>query len=288
MSKHSILTKIAFLSVSFMLTSAYAIQGALPQMKSALNITQTQSEYLATTPSFAVMFFVILSPFIASYFHLTEKKVIMTGLFITGFTGIIPFFTNDYLIILISRFFLGAGLGLYNSQAISMISAWYQDHERSSMLGWRAAAEQIGQAFTLLVAGALLSVDWHASFLVYFLSFAILILFYWRVPEENAVKKPAALDRPASAKNDFEVEKISPMVYVLVIFAFILVVDFVGMENRFSGLAVSMLGGSFTGSSMFLSAMLIGATLGGIFYGTIKKISWFFNHLSWSWFDGCF
>ena len=47
-----------------MVTSAYAIQGSLPQLKAALGITQTQSEYLVTTPSFAVMIFVVLSPLI--------------------------------------------------------------------------------------------------------------------------------------------------------------------------------------------------------------------------------
>ncbi len=58
-NKNSLVTKLAFLSVSFMVTSAYAIQGSLPQLKAALGISQTQSEYLVTTPSFAVMIFVI-------------------------------------------------------------------------------------------------------------------------------------------------------------------------------------------------------------------------------------
>ena len=69
-NKHSMITKLAFLSVSFMVTSAYAIQGSLPQLKAALGITQTQSEYLVTTPSFAVMIFVVLSPLIQEWFHI--------------------------------------------------------------------------------------------------------------------------------------------------------------------------------------------------------------------------
>ena len=36
-NKKSIVTKLAFLSVSFMVTSAYAIQGSLPQLKAALH-----------------------------------------------------------------------------------------------------------------------------------------------------------------------------------------------------------------------------------------------------------
>ena len=123
-NKKSIVTKLAFLSVSFMVTSAYAIQGSLPQLKAALHITQTQSEYLVTTPSFAVMIFVVLSPLLQSWFHISDKKIIILGVFIVGLAGLVPMFVSNYGIVLASRLVLGAGYGLYNSQAISMISVW--------------------------------------------------------------------------------------------------------------------------------------------------------------------
>ena len=47
----------------------------------------------------------------------------MAGVTIVGLAGIVPMFANDYTAILISRLILGAGFGLYNSQAISMISS---------------------------------------------------------------------------------------------------------------------------------------------------------------------
>ena len=119
-NKNSLVTKLAFLSVSFMVTSAYAIQGSLPQLKAALGISQTQSEYLVTTPSFAVMIFVVLSPLLQQWFNISDKKIIMAGVTIVGLAGIVPMFANDYTAILISRLVLGAGFGLYNSQAISV------------------------------------------------------------------------------------------------------------------------------------------------------------------------
>ena len=158
-NKNSFVTKLAFLSVSFMLTSAYAVQSALPQLKAALNVTQTEAEYLATMPSFAVMIFVVLSPMLQEWFHISDKKMIMAGVLIVGAMGVIPFFgIKSYPVILGSRLLLGAGYGLYNSQAISVISAWYEGGTRAQMLGWRAAAEQIGQATTLFIAGVLLTV----------------------------------------------------------------------------------------------------------------------------------
>ena len=277
-NKNWMVTKLAFLSDSFMLTSAYAVQSALPQLKASLNVTQTQSEYLATTPSFAVMIFVVLSPLLQQWFKISDKKMIMIGVTVVGLMGLVPFFNiHSYLIILGSRLLLGAGYGLYNSQAISMISVWYEGETRAQMLGWRAAAEQIGQACTLFLAGFVLTISgWHASFLVYALAFVVLIFFGMRVPDDSEVE---SVEEKVVAENEEmvddldskDIKKISPVVYLLVLFAFLLVVDYVGMENRFSGLAVNIRGAQYTGASNFLSLMLIGATLGGLLYGSIQK-----------------
>lgn len=275
-NKNSLVTKLAFLSVSFMVTSAYAIQGSLPQLKAALGITQTQSEYLVTTPSFAVMIFVVLSPLLQEWFHISDKKIIMAGVTIVGIAGIVPLFVNNYMAILISRLILGAGFGLYNSQAISLISVWYEGTTRAQMLGWRAAAEQIGQACTLAIAGLILSfAGWHASFIVYALAFIVLIFFALRVPDDSKAQDNEVVEDDLADELPDQQEtitKTSPVVYLLVLFAFLLVVDYVGMENRFSGLAVAIKGANYTGASMFLSLMLIGATLGGLFYGSINKV----------------
>ena len=143
------------------------------------------------------------------------------------------------------------------------------------MLGWRAAAEQVGQALTLSIAGLLLAyLGWRSSFAVCFLAFAVLAFFAARVPEESKTQDEN-VDEDSLAEDltdgQGQITKISPVVGLLVLFAFLLVVDYVGMENRFPGLAVTINGAHYTRASMFLSLMLIGATLGGITYGWIQK-----------------
>ena len=158
----------------------------------------------------------------------------MAGVTIVGVAGLVPLFVNNYLTILISRLILGAGYGLYNTQAISMIAVWYDGTERAQMLCWRAAAEQIGQAATLTIAGLILSyAGWHQSFAVYVLAFVVLIFFALRVPDDSQAQDDD-VDEDALAEdfgeNDAKkITKISPVVYLLVLFAFLLVVDYVGM-----------------------------------------------------------
>lgn len=266
-NQHHLITKLAFLSVSFILTSAYAIQGSLPQLKAALHLSQQQAEYLVTTPSFSVMVFVILSPLLQQWLKLSDKTMIMIGVITIGVAGPVPLFCNSYQVIIASRLVLGAGIGLYNSQAISIISRWYDGTERAAMIGWHAAAEEIGQAATISLASLLMLVGgWRASFAVYFLAIIVLALFSWQVPADRPVVTNDKAKTPGQVAGP---TRISPLVGLLAVLAFVLVVDYVGMENRFSGLAVAINGGHYHGASLFLSLMLVGATLGGLFYGRI-------------------
>lgn len=266
-NQHHLITKLAFLSVSFILTSAYAIQGSLPQLKAALHLSQQQAEYLVTTPSFAVMVFVILSPLLQQWLNLSDKTIIMIGVATIGVAGSVPLFFENYQVIIVSRLFLGAGIGLYNSQAISIISRWYDGAERAAMIGWHAAAEEMGQAATISLASLLMLIGgWRTSFAVYFLAFIVLALFAWQVPADRPTTTHAKEKTPGQVAGPAQ---ISLLVGLLAVLAFVLVVDYVGMENRFSGLAVAINGRHYHGASLFLSLMLVGATLGGLFYGRI-------------------
>lgn len=258
----SLLTKIAFLGISFVLTSAYAINGALPQMTEALHISSTEAQALATTPSITVTVFVLLSSFIAA--KLGDKNTIILGVTLVGLAGIVPMFTDSYAIILVSRTVLGAGLGIFNSLAVSMIAVMYNGKTRAAMLGYRAAAEQVGQAVLTLLAGLLLAFGWRATFLVYLIAFPILFLFIKRVPDTSEM---TPLQSSKSEKTTVEkITRISPLVLVFTLFAAFLVIDYMAIQLSFPFMATELKGEGYN-TSPILSAMLIAATVGGVTYG---------------------
>ena len=264
------ITKVAFLGISFMLTSAYAINGALPQMTKSLGVSATEVQALATTPSIVVTVFVLLSSFIAA--KLGDKKTIILGMLLVGSAGIVPFFVSSYAAILVSRMVLGAGFGIFNSLAVSMIAVMYQGQTRATMLGWRAAVEQIGQAVLTFVAGLLLNFGWHTTFLVYLLAFPILYLFYVRVPDTTEMLAEAEEKQGKAAKKSLEgPKKISPVVWILTLFAAFLVIDYMAIQLSFPFMAQS-LGVNGMVVSTILSFMLVAAMVGGIVYGTIQKL----------------
>lgn len=143
------------------------------------------------------------------------------------------------------------------------------------MQGWRSAFEQIGNACTLTISSLLLIyAGWHAAFLVYGLAFAVMAFFAWRVPNDthsSANTDDGQTEETISPITHEKVTKISPLVIAILAFVLLIKMDFIGMEDRFPGLAVAINGTQFKGTGTYLSLMLIGATLGGACYGTLQK-----------------
>lgn len=256
----SILQKGAILSISLMLTSSQAINGIIPQMKQSLGISQSQSELLGTVPSVTVIIFILLSSYFAK--RVGMKKTIILGLLLAGVGGILPAFMANFQIVLISRVILGAGLGLYNSLAVTYISSLYSGDTRATLLGIRNSMEALGQTILIFLAGLLVNITWTASFLVYAVAFPIAFLFAMKVPEIRNEQNDIS-------KNDVK-EKMNPIVFVLVLFAILLVMNSIAISVRFASIATEIKGGEFNASN-YLALMPILVILAGFIFGPVNK-----------------
>ena len=256
----SILQKGAILSISLMLTSSQAINGIIPQMKQSLGISQSQSELLGTVPSVTVIIFILLSSYFAK--RVGMKKTIILGLLLAGVGGILPAFMANFQIVLISRVILGAGLGLYNSLAVTYISSLYSGDTRATLLGIRNSMEALGQTILIFLAGLLVNITWTASFLVYAVAFPIAFLFAMKVPEIRNEQNDIS-------KNDVK-EKMNPIVFVLVLFAILLVMNSIAVSVRFASIATEIKGGEFNASN-YLALMPILGILAGFIFGPVNK-----------------
>ena len=256
----SLLQKGAILSISLMLTSSQAINGVIPQMKQSLGISQSQSELLGTAPSITVILFILLSSYFAK--RIGMKKTIILGLLLAGIGGIIPVFTATFQTVLISRVILGAGLGLYNSLAVTYISSLYSGNTRATLLGIRNSMEALGQTILIFLAGVLVNINWTASFLVYAIAFPVALLFALKVPEIR--------DENSDIPENHVKEKMNPMVFALVLFAILLVMNSIAISVRFASIATEIKGVNFNASS-YLALMPILGILAGFMFGPINK-----------------
>lgn len=258
--------RFSLLSISLVLTSAYAISPALPAMVSQFHDqSRANVELLSTIPSFSVMVMVLASGFIAR--KIGEKTTVILGLVLSAIFGVIPFFTSNFWVIMGSRVCLGIGFGLINSLAVSMIGMFFKGDEKATMMGFRSSFESLGQSLMTLVAGFLLVAGWKGTFLVYLIAIPILILFVIFVHPTRSAQTSEAQETAVTSK-----QKINAPIVLIATFLFAIVVAYIGITVRFSSIVSNYQLGTMEQSSRILSVMTFCGMLVGFIFGTINKL----------------
>ena len=189
--------KFSLLSISILLMSHLAISPVIPNLYNFYhtnnpNIGLASVESLATIPAMMITIFVLLSNGVIKL--IGKKNTVLLGLILIFIFGIVPAFTTNFKIVLISRLLLGAGIGLFNSLSISMISDFFDEEHRGTMIGLRTAFLNIGKALTTFISGYLLIYGIQYTFLVYALALPIFIIFLLFVPNtENVNNKKVSI-----------------------------------------------------------------------------------------------
>lgn len=176
--------KLAILSLSLMLVSTYSISAILPFMLEYYkDYSARQVDILISIPSFAIMLMILVNTWLARY--LNERLMIIGGLLLLSVSGAAPLFIQSYTFVLLTRVLLGLGIGLVNSRAVSIISERFDGKERTALLGYRSAAETLGNAVLTFIAGQLLLLHWTNAFSIYAFGFVILAFYLLFVPDEK-------------------------------------------------------------------------------------------------------
>lgn len=260
--------KVAILCISLTIQTAGAVAAAVPAMiDSFANRSTTEIQSLLTIPSFSIMLFIILSSGIIKY--IGKRNTVLIGLTIALLGGLLPSFTSNFYLILLGRFLFGAGTGLYNSLTISLIGDCFEGDEQQNLIGLQSATAALGNSVATFMAGLLLSVNWHSSFLVYLAIIPMIIIFSLgytkRIEKETSVE----------VKNDTVAhvnKKLSPAVLLGIFTLFFFFVSVIVMLTS-SALAIQQLG--LAHSELLSLALAVSGILGSIsfiFYGQIHKL----------------
>lgn len=256
--------KLTILSISLMLSAASAISVTLPMIKNQFpDIAPATVESLVTIPSFTMLIFILLSSFIVK--GIGKKKTVMLGLTLAFVGGVIPVFATNFSVIYISRFILGAGTGIYNSLAVSLIGDYFDGETQQKMLGYQTAFATLGSSFATFLAGILVNVAWQYSYLIYFLTLPIVILVALFLPAD---KKEVSNQDAASRKQKQSVNFLVIFSCIMMFVFFILIMN---IFTKTSTLIVELnyTNQGFLGTAFTISS-LIGA-IGGFVYGHVRS-----------------
>ena len=268
--------KIALLSLSLILTSAYSVSIVLPSLLQHFSeYTTAQVEILISAPSFAITVMIVLNAWLSRY--MKDRPMIVGGLLLLSVSGMVPVFVQEYPVVLASRIFLGIGIGLINAKAISIFSEYYEGREKATLLGYRGSAEVLGSAVMTLVAGKLVLIRWNLAFWVYALGFVIVLLYLVWVPGSMETGQSAGSQSAGAEKESLESEadgirecwKKEVLTIAYALFAGFVICIYCSNSLRVPMLILEKKLGTESEASIILTLMMLMGIAAGVYFGKL-------------------
>lgn len=263
--------KVGILGISLFLQVAGSNLAAIPMIaKSFPNESITSVQALFTIPSFTIMLFILFSNAVIKW--VGKRNTVIIGMVTTVIGGVIPFFVNNFPLIVFSRLVLGAGIGLFTSLAVSLIGDCFSGEEQKTLLGIQGAMGTLGNSACTFICGLLLGINWNATFLYMLLVIPFLILFMSGYTRK--MEKQTTVEKVDTKSNKVEKKhvKIPGRIYIAFFLLFLYFAAFL-VESTASALVIqqNQLANQGILSTEIAIAGLIGAVI-SMGYSRIYKV----------------
>ena len=103
--------------------------------------------------------------------QISKKKIIMLGLFIIGVCGVLPFFTDNFLLLFLSRLIIGFGFGVTGPLNTAVVTDFIEPEHRAGFMGLHVVGMGVGAMLGNLVGGMLAGMGYSYFYLVYLIAF---------------------------------------------------------------------------------------------------------------------
>ena len=154
-----------------------SITPAFPSIIKHFAISPSQVTLLITVFTFPGIFLAPVIGILADRYG--RKKILLPSLFLFGIAGLGCFFTNNWHILLVFRFFQGIGAASLGMLNVTIIGDLFSGEKRGAIMGYNASVLSIGTAAYPAIGGALAMAGWQFPFLLPFFAIptALLIIF---------------------------------------------------------------------------------------------------------------
>ena len=162
-----------------------SITPAFPSIIKHFGITPTQVTLLITFFTFPG---ILLSPVMGILAdRIGRKTILVPSLVLFGITGLGCFFTKDWEVLLVLRFFQGIGAASLGMLNVTLIGDLFEGQKRGEIMGYNASILSVGTATYPAVGGALALAGWQFPFLLTLVAIptALMVVFGLKNPEPS-------------------------------------------------------------------------------------------------------
>lgn len=165
--KMPLISLIAILSISLTVNlpglAISPIMGKLDQVFH--HVTELEIQLLTALPNLVTIPFILCSGKICKQGN--QIFILAIGLCIYTLTGILYFFADTMIELILLSCVLGVGCGLVIPLAASLVSQYFTGQARTRQLGMKSSLSNFTVILATLFVGWVASIGWHLSFIVY-------------------------------------------------------------------------------------------------------------------------
>lgn len=122
----------------------------------------------------------------------SKKKIALLGLLIIGFCGILPFFSDSFVLLFLSRLLIGFGFGIVSPLNTAIIAELFEEQERAGYMGLHVVGMGVGTMVGNLLGGVLSGMGYKFFYLVYLMAFVSWFFVQFLLTETPPVKTEKA------------------------------------------------------------------------------------------------
>lgn len=161
------ITLVAILSISLTVNlPGLAISPIMGKLDKVFgNVTQLEVQLLTVLPNLVTIPFILCAGKICT--HKNQIFVLGAGLVIYALSGVLYFFADSMVMLIVLSCVLGVGCGLVIPLAASLISQNFVGKARTRQLGMKSGLSNFTVIFATLFVGWVAAYSWHLSFIVY-------------------------------------------------------------------------------------------------------------------------
>ncbi len=235
--------------VMFAVTGGSLVGPILPEMLALEGATSKNIGLALSAYTFCAMVATPLLGPVADRFG--RKSVIVPAVMLFGVGGLLISFTRSFWLVLVWRALQGIGVGGMMNTVVAAIGDMYQEPERSRAMGYRVTVQSLTNATVPFISGAIATMAWFLPFYIHAMAIFLSLLAAWKLKEpagsgktqQYMVKAMRALANVRAIWLFFSNFIGFVLLYGIVVYMPILVVQQFGLSTLHSGLAISAAAG---------------------------------------------
>ena len=179
---------ISIAAISFIQGLQFCVSPVLGDIQAHYpDVSVSLVQMLITAPGLLSMLVSLASGWLV--LRITKKQLLIFGALVAGVTGFMPFLSDSFTLLFVSRTLFGVGLGIATTMNVAVVAEFFEGQERVKAMGFQAASVGAGMVVATTFAGLLGSRGFRNAYYVNVIGFICMILLLVFLPETGVAKE---------------------------------------------------------------------------------------------------